>query len=122
MTQHKDIPVRGLEKAYDTMKHIATLCTGVITLTVTFADKFKPSGTKLAVPDQLEWAWVCYTISLIASLWAILAITGSVNKVDISGSSNDAMDWNIRLPAIVALLFFAIAIICTGIAGHKISG
>lgn len=122
MIQNKDIPVRGLDKAYDAMKHIATLCTGVITLTVTFADKFKVAGTDLAVPDQLKWAWLLFIISLIASLWAILAVTGTINEVDTKGKSSDAMSSNIRIPAVISLIAFAGAIVCTAIAGKMIVG
>lgn len=121
MEQHKDIPTRGLDKAYDAMKHIATLCTGVITLTITFADKFKVKDEALAVPDQLLWAWLAYTVALVFSLWAIFAITGSVNQVDTDGASNDIMTFNIRFPSSLALVSFAIAVVLTGVAGYKIA-
>lgn len=112
----------GLDAAYDTMKHITTLCTGVIALSVTFAGAFVPDGDDLTVPGQLVAAWGLLVLALFFSLWALLAITGSLNLVDQDPTKNDAMTSNVRIPSGLALLTFFAAIGLTAYAGWVIAG
>lgn len=115
------IPTRGLDKAFDCMKHLTTLCTGIIGLTVTFAKEFK-SSPDLSVPDSLIIAWGGFTVSLFFALWSLLAITGTLNALDTGGASNNAMDANIRIPALISILTFVVAIGLTVYAGGRIAG
>jgi hypothetical protein len=110
-----DEKTRGLDKAYDSMKHLTTLCTGIIGLTVTFAKEFKVSQTDLSVPFALKLGWFGFAVSLFFALWSLLAITGSLNEMDTGneGASNDAMRSNVRIPSLVAVLSFVFAIVCT---------
>lgn len=111
----------GLDAAFDCMKHITTLCTGIIALTVTFAKEFKPEGSDLAVPFELKIAWGVFTLSLILSLWSLLAITGSLNLVDKDPTQNDAMTSSIRIPSGSAILCFLIGVALTVYAALTIT-
>lgn len=121
MTDTSKTPTRGLDKAFDTMKHITTLCTGLIGLTVTFADKFKAKDTDLTVAASMQWAWGLYILALAACLWSLLAITGSLNALDKGEGGNDAMSSNIRIPALLGLFAFGVAVLLTVIAGSSIA-
>ena len=111
----------GLDAAYDSMKHITTLCTGIIALTVTFASEFKPADTELTVPTALMIAWGSLFASLLFSLWAMLAITGSLNLVDDDAAQNDAMASNVRIPSLLAIAAFLIGIALTVYAAASIA-
>ncbi len=120
-------PTRGLDKAYDSMKHITTLCTGIIGLTVTFAKEFKPDAATLSVPASLKIGWICYGVSLFFALWALLAITGSLNKLDTGPDREDGVAWNdamrsnVRIPSALSILAFVAAIGFTIHAGAAIA-
>ncbi|MCG6904051.1 MAG: hypothetical protein LJE68_15360 [Rhodobacter sp.] len=114
-------PTRGLDKAFDCMKHITTLCTGIIGLTVTFAEKFKPANSDLSVPHSLKIAWVLFTVSLFFSLWSLLAITGSLNEIDAGKGSNNALSPNVRFPSLIAIVLFIAAIGFTVYAASDIA-
>jgi hypothetical protein len=45
---------QGLNAAFDTTKQFITLSTGILALTITFADKFKASDNMLSVPGALK--------------------------------------------------------------------
>ncbi|MEM0947351.1 MAG: hypothetical protein AAGK37_08095 [Pseudomonadota bacterium] len=116
------VTTHGLDAAFDCMKHITTLCTGVIALTVTFAKEFKPAGTDLTVPFELKTAWAFLVLSLLFSLWSLLAVTGSLNAVDRDPSQNDAMSSNVRIPSFLAILSFLVGIALTVYAALSIAG
>ncbi len=117
MTASDDTPTRGLDTAYETMKHVTTLCTGIIGLTVTFASEFKAKDADLYVPVQLQIAWCGFAVSLFFALWALLAITGSLNALDTGQGNNDAMNANVRIPSVISLFAFIVAIGFTVYAG-----
>lgn len=112
----------GLDSAFDIMKHITSLCTGVIALTVTFATEFKPAGADLSVPTELKISWGFLVLSLILSLWSLLAITGSLNAVDKGPTKNDAMTSNVRIPSLLAILSFLVGVALTVYAALSITG
>ena len=118
----KEATTHGLDAAFDSMKHIASLCTGVIALTVTFASEFKPEGKDLSVPEELKIAWGILVLSLIFSLWSLLAITGSLNAVDKDPTKNDIMTSNVRIPSFLAILSFLIGMAFTVLAAWSIAG
>ena len=123
--------MEGLKTALETTKQIITLSTGVITLTVTFLEKIvePQGGTGRHVPGTLKIGWICFGLAIAFAVWTLMAITGSVNALDRKAHQlplNDAQKQateeladgtNIRVPAVLMLLFFAVGtalIIATG--------
>ncbi len=102
-----------IELAYETTKQFIALATGILTITITFADKFRISTEVLIVPLVLKWAWICLGAVIFFSVWTLMAITGSAK-------ADDAMGSNIRIPAALMVLSFFAAIVLTIIAGFSV--
>jgi hypothetical protein len=116
-----DAPSReGLKAAQETTKQILTLATGIATLTVTFAKEFKPADESLHVPLTLEVAWFFFAVSVLFGLWTLLAIVGAHNQLDQRNGSADAMASNIRVPALLMIVAFAVAFVLTLVAGGSV--
>ncbi len=80
-----DWKIEGLKAASDTAKQIVTLSTAVITLTVTLFDKLAPAPAGNAarvIPQELKIGWLLLGISLLAALWTLMAITGTLDSID----------------------------------------
>jgi hypothetical protein len=121
----------GLKASADIAKQIITLSTGAVAFTVTFLDKFtaQSSGPFKSVPPSLYVAWVFFGLSVLSSLWTLMAITGTLTALDrkvngwsLSKDQADAANGaggNVQMPALVMLATFLLAIIAmigTGIA------
>lgn len=101
----------SLEAAADTTKQIITLATGVLALTLTFADKFKvTSDAALTLPWQMYVCWWSMFLVVLAGVWTLLAITGSLDQSSpgSSGASNIAIPAVAMVIAFMAGLLFAI--------------
>jgi hypothetical protein len=115
--------VEGLKSAADTTKQIATLSTGIIGLTVTFANEFTGKGGHPLTPLLLQLSWLFLVFSVISAVVTLMAITGSLSKIDqgitMFEDQNlvDANSKNIKLPGVVMLFSFVIGLSLTGIAG-----
>jgi hypothetical protein len=119
--------VEGLKAASDTTKQLITLSTGVVTITVTFFDKFGTSGEDGAriIPGTLLAAWGLFGLALLCGLWTLAAVTGSLNLIDrkANGQTLDAgeeakvsqlaMAANVRWPAFLMMIAFLSAMGCT---------
>ena len=72
---------QGLKGALDTTKQFIVLATGILTITITFADKFKVADADLAVPVALKVAWgACFAVILFGIL-TLMAITGTLDAI-----------------------------------------
>ena len=114
----------GLKAATEKTREIIALSTGVIALTVTFFEKFGQTapGAVPALPWTLFAAWGCFGISIVAAVWTLGAITGTLDCLDrkANGQTLDAQQElavnalsngrNIRLPAVLMDLSFVIAL------------
>lgn len=116
--------MEGLKTALETTKQVITLSTGVITLTVTFIEKIVEPQTGMTrhVPGTLKVGWICFGLAIVFAVWTLMAITGSMNALDRQArqlplnpdqkraTETLADGLNIRLPAVLMLLFFAVGI------------
>ena len=114
--------MEGLKAALETAKQVITLSTGVITLTVTFLEKIvQPTGgTGRHVPLTLKVGWICFGLAIVFAVWTLMAITGSMNALDRQARNLPLTDAqsraaerladgaNVRIPALLMLLFFAV--------------
>ena len=123
--------MEGLKTALETTKQIITLSTGVITLTITFLEKIVQPQVETGrhVPCTLKIAWICFGLAIASGVWTFLAITGSINALDrkalqlsLTADQQKATETlaygtNIRIPALLMLVFFAVGtglVIVTG--------
>ena len=110
----------GLKAGADAVKQTVTLSTGLIGLTVTFADKFgEDIDGSIVVPAALEWAWACYGVSIFFGLWCLLAISGSLDKFVDNGEELTLYRTNVRLPMYVMLVAFLVGIVAMLVAGLR---
>ena len=90
--------------ASDTSKQLITLATALLALEITFA-KDVIGNIDATAKTLLGFSWILLLFSVIAGIWTLLAITGSLGKGNtlspkaISGS-------NIRIPAILQIILF----------------
>jgi hypothetical protein len=109
----------GLQAALDTTKQFIALATGILTITITFADKFRGTGSDLSVPTTLEVAWILYVAVVLAGILTLMAITGTLDGID-KGRDGSANDSNIRVPALAMFISFLAAIAATVLAGFDV--
>lgn len=112
----------GLKSASDTSKQFISLSTGLIALTVTFADKFSAKNDGLLViPELLKMAWGSYALVILTGAWTLMAITGSLNTIgDGENENTDANAKNITIPAGLMVVSFVAAIVLTVLSSMTI--
>ena len=89
----------AFSSASDVAKQLITLATGVLALTITFT---KDVTANAAVHREiLVAAWVVYLASLLAGIWTLLALTGSLER-----GTKSIYCWNVRIPALAQVLLF----------------
>jgi hypothetical protein len=74
----------GLKASAEIAKQVITLSTAAVAFTVTFLDKFTAhaSGPFRGVPQSLYVAWGLFGLSILFSLWTLMAITGTLVSLD----------------------------------------
>jgi hypothetical protein len=84
--------IDGLKASADIAKQIITLSTGAVAFTVTFLDKFTAhdKGPIHDVPYGLYVAWALFGLTVLLSLWTLMAITGTLDAID-----RQANGWNL---------------------------
>lgn len=103
----------------DLSKQLITLGTGVVTLEVTFAKAFVEKT--LASSWQLQSSWALMLLSIVAGVWVLMALTGSMAK-NSPPQADDVYKSNIRLPALAQIGFFAGGMVFTILFGLKAAG
>jgi hypothetical protein len=117
----------GLKAATETTKQIITLSTGVVTITVTFFDKFGPAAEDGT--STLTWtlivAWGLYGMAILLGLVTMGAITGTLDSLDrksngqamtpvqTAAAEGMSMGRNVRLPALGMSACFFLAMVLT---------
>ena len=97
---------KAFDFAADLTKQMITLSASIVTVTLLFSDK---------IPRHNQWAkfaWVFFLFSVLAGVWTLMALTGSVAAND-SNSGRGALGSNIRIPAGVQICCFGIAALLT---------
>lgn len=113
--------VEGLKAALSLTGQIVTLSSGLIGLTVTFVKEFRPPGAgPLAAPGILQLSWLAFALSVCFGIWTQMAITGTLNQVDSGSTETNPSRSNIRTPAALMLLAFAVGVGLTVAAGVTI--
>jgi hypothetical protein len=99
----------------DWTKQILTLSTGIVTLTIAFADKIFGA---LSTPEKafLYSGWVIYAIAILAGVMVLGALAGALGKTS-DLKAEDVYGWNVRLFAMIQLggfFFGTVALVIFG--------
>jgi len=91
--------------AQESTKQMITLATGIIALTITFQKDFLssssiPADAKILAP----LSWLFFLLSVIAGLWTLLALAGSLDHRNQGQPS--IYGKNIIIPSIIEILCF----------------
>lgn len=95
--------------AQESVKQLITLATGVVGLSITFAKDFVktvPSARYVALSS-----WGAFLFSVVFGLWALLALTGTLDggpSVPLSIRGR-----NVTIPTTLQILFFVIGLTLT---------
>lgn len=102
--------------ASDTVKQVIGLSSGILALTVTFA-KEQIAKNRPSALLPLKASWFFEIFSLIAGVWALMAITGQVSSTSVTSPSVWALQ--VTIPAILQIVFFVFAMMSLVLAGMK---
>ncbi|MFE1947294.1 hypothetical protein [Streptomyces massasporeus] len=96
----------ALTAASETSKHVLTLTTAVVTITISLAKDIVADATS----SDLVWlqlAWLAHAISVLTGVGTLLALAGTVSESD---DTTSIYSTNIRLPAALQMTFFALGL------------
>lgn len=100
---------KAFDFAADLVKQLITLSTGIIALTVTFSkDIFNANGTCFS--GWLVSAWVAFFVSIILGVWALMALTGTLDPPKGQNPNLSIQGGNCRIPTGLQVLTFLIGI------------
>lgn len=120
MAELTDHAKQAFASATDWSKQILTLSTGILTLTISFADKI--FGDLSNGEKWLLWiAWVLYIVSIIGGVWMLSALTGKLGGANPPVAS-DVYGSSTRRPAFLQLAAFVTATIVLVIFGFVSAG
>ena len=103
----------AISTSTDSIKQVLTLSAGILTFSVTFSKEIAKGATE---GDQfwLRATWVLLGVAILGGVWALLALTGIIGK---QSSALDIYSGNLRLPAAIQMLSFALALISLALFG-----
>jgi len=96
--------------ASDTAKQLITLASGILVLEVTFAKNIMDAKLDQTTKYLLAGSWILFLLSVVAGVWSLLALTGSLGQGE-TLTSKTIYGSNIRIPA-----FFQIILFLSGLA------
>ena len=97
----------AFDSAADTSKQLITLATGLIGLEITFVKDILGAAFTFDAWARvlLGGSWIFLLLSIIAGVWTLLALTGSICRTpDITAMT--VYKSNVRFPAAVQILLF----------------
>lgn len=100
--------IKAFEFAQDTVKQLITLSTAIISLTVTFS-KDIISSPNADQQSLLLSSWIMFLLSILFGVCTLCTLAGSLE----SSPNPRIYQGNIRIPSILQILCFLIALILT---------
>ncbi|HXK39880.1 MAG TPA: hypothetical protein VJ837_03530 [Candidatus Paceibacterota bacterium] len=109
---------KSFDFAADLVKQLITLSTGVIALTITFAKDIVGSvgSSNGADSESILWltlAWIGFSLSIVFGIWALMALTGTLEPKGSDTAAPSIQGWNCRVPIGLQIFMFLSAIGCT---------
>lgn len=96
--------------AQDTTKQLITLSTGIIALTVTFwKDIAQPAGS--LGRGLLMLSWLAFLASVICGVWAMLALTGTLEPTTDHDDGPSIRGKNVTVPSMAQILSFILGLV-----------
>lgn len=108
---------KSFDFAADVSKQLITLSTAIITVTITFS-KDVLGGTV----ENRYWllaAWIAFIFTILCGIWTLMALTGSLEPIGNNENGTSINGKNIRLPAILQISSFIVALVLTITYGFK---
>ncbi len=114
--------IEGLKAGGEIAKQLITLSVGMIALTITFLKEIvHPESTaSRGVPPMMIYAWISYTVCILASVATLMGICGAMTVLDQKAmglnvrpshdGSYDVYATTVRIPMLVMVLSFLLAI------------
>lgn len=99
---------KAFDFARDATKQLIALSTGILTLTITFAKDILRDVTGLP-RGLLGLAWLGYLVSVVAGVWVLLALTGTLEPLPGAPADVSIRGKNVVWPSIVQVLMFLAA-------------
>ncbi|MBI4246747.1 MAG: hypothetical protein HY728_09615 [Candidatus Rokubacteria bacterium] len=99
---------KAFDFASDATKQLIALSTGILTLTITFAKDILRDVTGLP-RGLLGLAWLGYLVSVVAGVWVLLALTGTLEPPPGAPADVSIRGKNVVWPSIVQVLMFLAA-------------
>jgi len=103
--------------ASDSCKQLIALATGLIGLEITFA-KDVIKGVDGMSRCIIGYSWFFLLISVIAGVWTLLALTGSLGS-NHHVTQKSIFGTNVRFPAVSQIILFLIGLILTVVFGIR---
>lgn len=114
---------KAFELATETVKQLITLSTGIIALTITFSKDLLEAVPAAAKPF-LTFGWLAYLACVVFGVWALMALTGSLEPQPGNGDEEvlelpSIRRANVTLPAALQVLSFLAATVLIVVFGMK---
>lgn len=105
----KEYKIKSFEFATDLTKQLITLATLLVGISITFFEKFAIISGKWV----LIASWILLFFSIISGVFALMAITGTLNKITDSNSEKQysIYEKNIRILSITQIFAFLIGVL-----------
>lgn len=109
---------KAFDFAQETVKQLLSLATAVIALTITFS-KDIVGGLPDTTRGFLAAAWFFYLLSVVAGVWTLMAMTGTLEPKKQDSVPISIRGYNVTWPAIVQVVSFLVGLIFTVVFGFK---
>jgi hypothetical protein len=74
-------------------------------------------GVSQSTLQLLEDGWVCYLLSILFGVWTLMALAGNLERPNAPSKEPSIYARNIRVPSILQLLAFLVAVVFTLLFG-----
>jgi hypothetical protein len=106
-----DLHEKAFDYAGETVRQVLTLATGVIALTVTFANDIIEPGSR-ALP-WMKWGWTLFGTSIFFGILTLMAIAGQLNEAATKKCAPNMYAPNIRFFANLQIWLCFLALVLT---------
>jgi hypothetical protein len=107
---------KSFDLAVDIGKQLIALATGIIALTITFSKDVLGGDIGGGQKALLVIAWLLYLVSVIAGIWMLYAVAGSLSAAE-DGEVTSIYSTNVKVPMGIQQVCFVVAVLLTIIFG-----
>jgi hypothetical protein len=114
--------IEGFKATNALTSQVITVAAGLLAFTVTFAEKFTPTGKPVVLPFALKISWLCFALTIVFGFWTLMAVVGTLDQIDRGQPETNPQRTNIAVPARTMFALFLVAVLCLMMAGWNIAG